>query len=45
MSKYHHSFDKLREVPTDGAPALAGSKFGLVTKVRADLNPMNLDAN
>jgi hypothetical protein len=45
MSKYHLSFDQFREVSSDGAPALVESKFGLVAKITADLNPMNLDAN
>jgi hypothetical protein len=45
MSKYHLSFDKFLGVSTDGATGIAGSKIGLVTKIRAELNFMNLDAN
>jgi hypothetical protein len=29
MSKYHLTFDKLRGVSTDGAPAMFGSKIGV----------------
>jgi hypothetical protein len=35
ISKYHISFDKLHGVSTEGAPAMVGSKIGLVTKRKA----------
>jgi hypothetical protein len=45
MSKYHLSLNKLHGVSTDRACEMVGSKIGLVTKIRAKLNSMNLDEN
>jgi hypothetical protein len=36
---------EFHRIPTEGAPAMFGSKTGSVTKIRAKLNSMNLDAN
>jgi hypothetical protein len=45
MSKYQLSFDKLHWFSMDRAPAMVGSKTGLATKIRAELNSLNLDVN
>lgn len=43
MAKFNLSFEKLHGVSTDGAPAMVGSKVGLISKIKSELASMNLD--
>ena len=43
MAKFNLHFEKLHGLSTDGAPAMVGSKVGLISKIRTELGSMNID--
>ena len=45
MEKIQLTFEKLSGLTTDGAPAMVGSKMGLVAFVKKEMDRLSLDTN